>query len=127
MRKTSFNTFNTLKEICVGWCLNQPFLLLFFIICFSSCAVSNNFTPEKKYSPQQLKEDVQVLEQTLQRNHPSLYWYSSKTQVDAAFSRAYKLVNDSMNENGFKNLVCVILHNGIIILPEKRLQGFHSI
>jgi hypothetical protein len=72
---------------------------------FNSCAVTGHFSPEKKYSPQQLKEDIQALEETLQRNHPSLYWYSSKSTIDASYARAYEMSKDSMNENTFKNLI----------------------
>lgn len=87
-----------------SWHVHHTVYLLFLFL-FSSCAVTNNFTPDKKYSPQQLKEDVQVLEQTLRLNHPSLYWYSSREVIDASFARAYEKVKDSMNENTFKNLI----------------------
>ncbi|MBX9782331.1 MAG: S41 family peptidase [Chitinophagaceae bacterium] len=79
------------------------------ILSFSSCAVTGNFTPEKKYSPQQLKEDVQAMEQTFKRNHPSLYWYSSRQQMDSSFAKAYALLKDSLTENSFKNLVAETL------------------
>jgi Peptidase family S41 len=105
MGKTSFHKFNILKIIGRRWCLHQPIQYLFVISFFCSCSVSNNFTPEKKYSPQQLKEDVQAMEATLKRNHTSLYWYSSKETIDSSFARAYTLVKDSMSENGFKNLI----------------------
>lgn len=105
MRKTSFHNFKTLKIVHRGWCLHQPLQYLLFLLFFSSCAVSNSFTPEKKYSPQQLKEDVQAMEETLKRNHPSLYWYSSKETIDSSFGRAYVIAKDSMNENAFKNLI----------------------
>ncbi|HEX4956788.1 MAG TPA: S41 family peptidase [Lacibacter sp.] len=89
--------------------LLHPLLLLIIISCGSSCAVSHQFTPEKKYSPQELQEDLQLMEQTLRRNHPSLYWYSSKNEIDASFQRAYQLLTDSMNENRFKNLIAETL------------------
>ncbi|MFN5135731.1 MAG: S41 family peptidase [Chitinophagaceae bacterium] len=105
MGKTSFKSFNILKILSRGWFVHQPLPYVFFILFLSSCAVSNNFTPEKKYSPKQLKEDVQAMEQTLKRNHPSLYWYNSKETIDSSFARAYVIVKDSMNENAFKNLI----------------------
>lgn len=83
------------------------YLLLFFTATLFSCTVSNraNYSPQKKYSPQQLQKDLQVMEETLKNNHPSLYWYSTPQQVQASFSRAYTLVKDSMNETSFKNLL----------------------
>ncbi|MBS4066330.1 MAG: hypothetical protein KGZ74_17350 [Chitinophagaceae bacterium] len=91
------------------WYYQQPIFYLLALVLFSSCAVSNQFTPEKKYSPQELKEDIQLMEQTLRRNHPSLYWYSSKEEIDASFQRAYGQLTDSLNENGFKNLIAETL------------------
>lgn len=105
MRKIFFNNFSKLKLIYHGWCCHQPFQFILIIFLFSSCAVTNNFTPEKKYSPQQLREDMQAMEQTLKRNHPSLYWYSSREQVDSSFAKAYALLKDSMTENAFKNVI----------------------
>ncbi len=82
------------------------FLYLFIIYLASSCAVSNpEFTPSKKYAPQQLKDDVQAMEETLRKNHPSLFWYASPQEIDASFARAYTLLNDSLNEDAFKNIV----------------------
>lgn len=82
------------------------FLYLLIICSASSCAVSNSeFTPSKKYSPQQLKDDVQAMEQTLRNNHPSLFWYATPQEIDASFNRAYWLVKDSLNEAAFKNII----------------------
>ena len=73
----------------------------------TACSVSNNgtYTPQLKYSKQQLAEDVQVMEQTLRKNHPSLYWYSNETEINASFKRAYSQLKDSMNEIEFRNLI----------------------
>ena len=83
--------------------------LFFFSIIFclmTACSVSNSsYTPQMKYSAQQLKEDVQVMEQTLKKNHPSLYWYSSEAEINASFERAYTLLKDSMNEIEFRNVI----------------------
>jgi hypothetical protein len=92
-----------------GRVYRQPLFFLMSLFLFSSCAVSHQFTPEKKYSPQELQEDLQLMEQTLRRNHPSLYWYSSKEEIDASFQRAYGQLTDSLNENGFKNLIAETL------------------
>lgn len=84
------------------------YLLVTTISCclVTACSVSNSsYTPQLKYSAQQLKEDVQVMEQTLKKNHPSLYWYSSETAINASFERAYALLKDSMNETDFRNLI----------------------
>ncbi len=72
----------------------------------TACSVSNSsYTPQLKYSAQQLKEDVQAMENTLKKNHPSLYWYSSETEINTSFERAYTLLKDSMNEIEFRNVL----------------------
>lgn len=82
------------------------FLFSVFFCLMSACSVSNgNYTPQMKYSAQQLREDVQVMEQTLKKNHPSLYWYSNESEINASFERAYALLKDSMNEIEFRNLI----------------------
>jgi hypothetical protein len=83
------------------------FILFFYVAATSACSVSNDafYTPQKKYSPAQLNKDLQVMEQTLCSNHPSLYWYSTPAEVDAAFQRAYALLKDSMNETSFRNIL----------------------
>lgn len=77
----------------------------------SSCSATGSigYTPERKYSPRQLKEDVQVMEETLRKNHPSLYWYSSKETIDSSFRRAYDGIKDSMNERQFRNIIAETL------------------
>jgi len=73
----------------------------------AACSASNSvsYTPQKKLSPEQLRKDVQVMEQTLRNNHPSLNWYNNDTVINASFQRAYAMLKDSMNEIEFKNLV----------------------
>jgi hypothetical protein len=86
---------------------------IFFVIAvvllyaLSSCSATGSvaYTPERKYSPEQLKEDVQVMEETFKKNHPSLYWYSSKEEIEASFRLAYQQLNDSLNEVQFRNVV----------------------
>lgn len=82
-------------------------LLFVYVAATSACSVTKDafYTPQKKYSPWQLQKDLQVMEQTLRNNHPSLYWYSTPAEVDAAFQRANALLNDSMNEISFRNLL----------------------
>lgn len=86
---------------------------IFFVIAvvilyaLSSCSATGNvaYTPERKYSPEQLKEDVQVMEETFKKNHPSLYWYSTEEEIEASFKLAYEQLHDSLNEIQFRNIV----------------------
>ncbi|MFY7840060.1 MAG: S41 family peptidase [Lacibacter sp.] len=83
----------------IGWAL------LSYALTSCSATGSIGYTPERKYSADELKEDVQVMEQTLKENHPSLYWYTSKEEVDASFQRTYARLTDSLNEIQFRTVI----------------------
>jgi len=61
------------------------------------------FTILPKYDAAQLKEDALVLKKVLEANHPSLYWYTHKTQLDSSFEIMFKGITDSLNEIEFRN------------------------
>lgn len=48
-----------------------------------------------------LQEDFGLLRNILERKHPSLYWYNTKTQMDVHFDSLYKAIGDSMTELQF--------------------------
>lgn len=51
---------------------------------------------EMSYSPVQIKADIQFLHDVLKRWHPNLYLYSSKAEIDAAFTDLLHGVTDNM-------------------------------
>lgn len=79
--------------------------MLSYALTSCSATGSLGYTPERKYSADELKEDVQVMEQMLKENHPSLYWYTSKDEVDASFQRTYARLTDSLNEIQFRTVI----------------------
>ncbi len=86
------------------------YVLILGSLLVSCSATGNlNYTPERKYSAAQLREDVEVMEKTLKDNHPSLYWYSSKEEIDASFQKAYIRLTDSLNEIQFRTIVAETL------------------
>ncbi len=76
------------------------FTLLISIV-FTSCSVSKNYNPNKKYSPAELQQDYTLLRNILEKKHPSLYWYTSKDSMDYFFNEGYKAISDSMTELQF--------------------------
>ena len=78
-------------------------ILLFSLMLFLySCATSNkNYSPNKKYSPQQLQQDYSLLRNILEKKHPSLYWYTHKDSMDLYFEKYYSAITDSMTEQQF--------------------------
>ncbi|WP_431212754.1 hypothetical protein ACQ86N_45000 [Puia sp. P3] len=51
-------------------------LCLFLTACSTS---QKDFRPDRKYAPEQLKEDYRVFRGVLEAWHPSLYWYTPAT------------------------------------------------
>ena len=76
--------------------------ILFLLIIFASCSVSNkNYDPGKKYSRQQLQQDYSLLRNILEKKHPTLYWYTSKDSMNFYFDSLYNNITDSMTELQF--------------------------
>ncbi|MGZ8545015.1 MAG: S41 family peptidase, partial [Flavisolibacter sp.] len=84
-------------------------IVLFLLVLASSCAVSKNYTPAKKYGPDQLQEDYRLFRNILEESHPSLYWYTSKDTIDHYFDKAASQLNDSLPEYKFRNLLSSVL------------------
>jgi len=77
-------------------------ILFFFLVLFLySCASTNHFNPNKKYSAPQLQQDFSLLRNILEKKHPSLYWYTSKDSMDMYFDEYYSNIKDSMTEQQF--------------------------
>ena len=84
--------------------LKSIILLPLIILIATSCSVSKNtYQPNKKYSPQQLKEDFRLMSKVLKANHPSLYWYTTKDSLDAFAALVENSITDSLTEPQFKN------------------------
>jgi len=86
--------------------------ILFMAVLFllSGCSSSRKaFSPDKKFSPEQLKEDYSLFRKILEDVHPSLYWYTSKDSVDYYFDEGYRRIRDSMTEPGFRSLLSYVL------------------
>jgi len=69
------------------------------------------FNPNKKFSVAQLKEDYQLFQAVLEQKHPSLYWYSSRHQMDSAFEAGNMLLKDSMTEYEFRRVLALVTSN----------------
>lgn len=61
------------------------------------------YDPSKKISSDKLKADLALLQNILEKNHPSLYWYTSKDSIDYYFKATQASLTDSLTELQFKN------------------------
>lgn len=77
-----------------------------FIVCtamflFSCTATKNAYNPDKKFPKEQLHQDYTLLQNILEKKHPSLYWYTSKDSMDMYFEKYRNAIEDSMTEQQF--------------------------
>lgn len=87
-------------------------LLCLQLLCLYSCTVvKSGYTPLKKFSAQELKRDYDLFQHILEQHHPSLYWYSTKHQMDSAFDAGRLLLKDSMTEYGFRRVLALVASN----------------
>ncbi len=65
--------------------------------------------PLPKIAPNLLREDFSLLQKILEANHPSLYWYVSKQELDSSFQTSINRITDSLDEWQFKNRVAAVI------------------
>lgn len=68
-----------------------------------SCKSQEKFNNKirAKHAPVQLKTDLQIVKQSLEKNHPGVYWYINKTDLDFKFDSLNNLLNDSLSTLAF--------------------------
>lgn len=77
-----------------------------------SCGTTKkSFHPEKKFAPDQLKKDFAILKETIEANHPSLYWYTTKDSLDSLYETIAAGITDSINEAQFRNKIAFWVSN----------------
>ena len=82
---------------------------ILFLIGMSVAVAQKKVPPLTKIAPDLLREDLALLKNILEANHPSLYWYTPKDSMDAYFENALHSLTDSLNEVQFKNKVAYII------------------
>lgn len=77
-------------------------LVVLLPVLMTGCAGRiQGYTPIKKYAPEKLQEDYDLLRNMLEKFHPSLYWYTSKDSMDFYFDAYRSALTDSMTEQQF--------------------------
>jgi hypothetical protein len=81
--------------------------LYFFIACIlfaslNGCSVLRKpYQPEKKYSATHLRNDFNVFRKTIEKKHPSAYWYITKSKMDSIFDLYESKIVDSLTDQNF--------------------------
>ncbi len=81
------------------------------ILLLTACVSSRikHYTFNQKTAAPRFREDLVVLKQILEANHPSLYWYTTKDSLDYYFNTTINNINDSLTEVECRNKVAGIL------------------
>ncbi len=91
--------------------LKCTFYFVLITCCCSCVATKNsNYHFNQKYSSEKVQEDLVVLKQVLEANHPSLYWYTSKESLDIFFDSTFNTIQDSLTEIQAKNKIALFLN-----------------
>lgn len=89
----------------------NPLFVILIVLAGSllSCTASrHNFDPHKKYGPNQLKKDFLVFRTILEKDHPSIYWFTPRDSMDYFFDQALLQLNDSLTEPAFRNILSYV-------------------
>jgi len=84
--------------------------LSFCIILVVSCSSSRkSYNPQYKYPPARLQADYSLFRHILESSHPSIYWYTTKDSMDYYFDQGYQLLQDSMTEIQFRDVLAYVI------------------
>ena len=77
-------------------------LLFAILIVFSNCSQKmQGKNALRKYSPDELRQDYDVLRDIMEKYHPSLYWFTPKDSMDFYFDHFRTGIRDSMTQQQF--------------------------
>ena len=102
-------TFNAILYQIVILKMKIRLLFFFTLTIIFGCGVNrSSFSPDKKYTLQQVEKDYTIYETLLKQTHPGLYWYTSKDSMDEYLRQGERELKDSMTEPQFRKLLTYI-------------------
>src|SRR5215813_5512241 len=82
---------------------------LLLIIFLTACGTNrSSFSPNKKYTLEQVQKDYSIYQNILEESHPGLYWYTSKDSMDYYFKYGQQQLRDSMTEPEFRRILAYV-------------------
>jgi len=83
--------------------------VLLFVVLITGCSVGkSSFSPDKKYSLEQVQKDYSIYQDILEEAHPGLYWYTSKDSMDFYFNWGEQQLKESMTEPEFRKVLSYV-------------------
>jgi Peptidase family S41 len=99
---TAGKSFYSHKRLFAYWILPIVYFL-------TACGTGkSSFSPNKKYSPEQVQKDYSIYQNILEEAHPGLYWYTSKESMDHYFKWGEEQLKDSMTEPEFRKVLAYV-------------------
>ena len=83
--------------------------LLSLAMLLIGCSAKSAFNPNKKFGPDELRQDFNIARTSYEKIHPSLYWFTSKDSMDFYFNEAYNSLTDSLTELQFRNRMAYVI------------------
>jgi hypothetical protein len=116
--KISFNmqlAINNWQKVKKSHCRISHYILhivycLLPIVILNSCSISkSSFSPQKKYSPEQLNKDYSIFRGALEESHPGIYWYTPKNEMNSFFDWGKNQIRDSLSEEDFRKILSYVI------------------
>ena len=88
--------------------------LLLILIMFTNLSVpaqaqKKSYDPEQVFSTAALREDFKFMRSSLEEGHPTLYWYTTKEELDQAFDETYLQIKGEMTEREYLQLLMPLI------------------
>ena len=103
-------------------------ILLIYYCCIVSAFCFGQ--PGKRLEPTLLLGDLAFLKEKLQKNHPNLYLYTEKKQIDQLFDSLAAAIRQPMTEQEFYHhltIISSVIKDGhTIILPPSKFITYHN-
>lgn len=103
---------------------------LFCVWAFASLLAFTLKAQEPLFKEEQLKRDIAYFKNRLERNHPTLYLYTPKQQLDLFFDSLSNAIKGPLTELQFYSMLSEVsshINDGhTIILPSEGITAYHN-
>src|SRR5688572_98020 len=76
----------------------RTFLVCIVSFLFCAYAAEDDYNPDRKFSPSELKEDFFIFRTALEESHPGLYTFHTKNHMDSVFNFAFHELDKAKTE-----------------------------